>query len=50
MLLVTNEASRLELVKLGYPRTVDTLNYYSLEDLFTLQSNKTAFQNFINSK
>ena len=48
--LVSNETSRLELALLGYPRTVDTLNYFQLEDLFTLQSNKTSFQNFINSK
>ena len=50
MQLVNNESSRLELVKLGFPRTVDVLNDYSLEDLFTLHANRTAFQNFISSK
>jgi hypothetical protein len=48
--LVTAETTRLELAKLGYARTVDPLNYYSLVDLFTVQANRTALENYIRSK
>ena len=48
--LVTAETTRLELAKLGYARTVDPLYYYSLADLFTVQANRTALENYIRSK
>ncbi len=48
--LVTSEVSRLELAKLGYARAVDPMNYYSLLDLFTVQSYKTDLENYIRSK
>jgi hypothetical protein len=48
--LVSNETTRLELAKLGYPRVVDPVNYYGLADLFTIQSNRDALENYIRSK
>jgi hypothetical protein len=48
--LVTTEATRLELAKLGYARAVDPLNYATLSDLFMIQSNKTDFDVYVRSK
>ena len=48
--LISTETTRLELAKLGYARVVDPLNYYSLVDLFTVQANRTALENYIRSK
>ena len=48
--LVTTESTRLELAKLGYVRVIDPVNYLSLVDLFTLQTNRTDLENYIRSK
>ena len=50
LLLVKAEPDRLALAKMAYPRTVDTGNYTQLLDLFTIQSNKTELEIFINAQ
>ena len=48
--LVTTESTKLELAKMAYARVVDKANFPQLLDLFTLQSNKTDLENFINAQ
>jgi hypothetical protein len=48
--LVTAESTRLELAKLAYDRAVDPINYSTLLDLFTVQTNRQELDTFIRSK
>ena len=50
LLLVSSEANRLELAKLAYPRVVDSYNFSQLTDLFTIQSNRSELEIFIQAQ
>lgn len=50
LLLARAEADKLVLAKLAYPRVVDTGNFSQLLDLFTIQSNRTELEIFINAQ
>jgi len=50
LLLVSSEPDKLALAKLAYPRVVDNLNFSQLLDLFTIQSNKTELEIFIQAQ
>ena len=50
LLLVKTEPDRLALAKLAYPRVVDAGNFSQLLDLFTIQSNRSELEIFINAQ
>jgi hypothetical protein len=50
LLLANVEADKLALAKLAYPRVVDTGNFSQLLDLFTVPSNRTELEIFINAQ
>jgi hypothetical protein len=50
LLLATTEPDRLALAKLAYPRVVDGYNFSQLTDLFTIQSNRSELEIFIQAQ
>ena len=50
LLLAKTDADKLALAKLAYPRVVDPINYSQLLDLFTIQSNQTELDIFIEAQ
>ena len=50
LLVVKTEPDRLALAKLAYPRVVDAGNFSQLLDLFTIQSNRSELEIFINAQ
>lgn len=50
LLLASTEPDRLALAKLAYPRVVDNYNFSQLLDLFTIQSNRSELDIFIQAQ
>lgn len=50
LLLANTEPDRLALAKLAYPRVVDKYNFSQLLDLFTIQSNRSELEIFIQAQ
>jgi hypothetical protein len=50
LLLASTEPDRLALAKLAYPRVVDSYNFSQLTDLFTIQSNRSELEIFIQAQ
>jgi hypothetical protein len=50
LLLVRTEPDRLTLAKSAYPRVVDAVNFSQLLDLFTIQSNRSELEIFIQAQ
>lgn len=50
LMLATNEADKLALAKLSYPRVVDTINFSQIMDLFSIESNRTELDIFIKAQ
>jgi hypothetical protein len=50
LLLATAEPDRLALAKLAFPRVVDRTNFSQLTDLFTIQSNRSELEIFIQAQ
>jgi hypothetical protein len=50
LLLANTEPDRLALAKLAYPRVVDRLNFSQLTDMFTIQSNRSELEIFIQAQ
>jgi hypothetical protein len=50
LLLVRTEPDRLILAKSAYPRVVDAVNFSQLLDLFTIQSNRSELEIFIQAQ
>ena len=47
LLLISNENERLALAKQSYPRVSDQTNFTSLSTLFTVQTNRDDFNNYV---